>query len=353
MPTPLQSLVLSGTKLWLDSVDPELVEENVALGATGATSNPAIVSDLIKSGRFDNDISELVARGLDNEEIAWALTDSLVCTAQKEFEAINNQTNGNDGYVSFELDPLLEAVDCELTTEERSARYVELGKKWAKGHTNRMIKVPATPGGLGALEELSAAGVTLNVTLIFSDRQYQAARDNIWKGAQQRDDLHTLKSVYSIFISRIDAYTAKKVPELSAAAQGEVGILNAKRIWQQNQDYWKGKQLPLQQEIVFASMGTKKPEDPKDKYVTALAGSDIQTNPPETNSAIQAMSGKTFDRQVDILPPQSIQDEIDAKVDFAQMEEDLMEEGLKKFADPQIALLKLIEEKRSMIEGNG
>lgn len=349
MPTPLESLVQSGTKLWLDSVDPDLVKENLGFGATGATSNPAIVSDLIKSGRFDAEITELVEEGLDDEAIAWELTDRLVKRAQAEFASVNKQTNGNDGYVSFELDPLLEAVDCPLTTEERSAKYIELGKKWSAGHTNRMIKVPATPGGLGALEELSAAGVTLNVTLIFSDLQYRIARDAIWAGAQRRANPKTLKSVYSIFISRIDAYTAKKVPELSEAAQGEVGILNAKRIWQENQEFWADKNLPLEQEIIFASMGTKNPTDPKDKYVTALAGSDIQTNPPETNAAVQAMTGKMFSKQVSELPPAAVQSEIDQKVDFAQMETDLMAEGLAKFADPQLALLKLIGEKRSKV----
>ena len=347
MPTPLESLVNTGTKLWLDSVDPELVLENIQLGATGATSNPAIVSDLIKTGRFDEDISKLVADGLDDEAIAWALTDSLVRNAQKEFAEINAQTNGNDGYVSFELDPLLEDADCPLSTEERSAEYIASGKKWAAGHSNRMIKVPATPGGLGALEELAAAGVTVNVTLIFSDRQYEIARENIWKGAQRREDPNTLKSVYSIFISRIDAYTIKAVPELSDAAQGEVGILNAKRIWQANQKFWQDKGLPLQQEIIFASMGTKLPEDPKDKYVAALAGSDIQTNPPSTNAAIQAMEGKVFTSQIGVMPSAEIQNEIDTKVNFEQLETDLMEEGLKKFSDPQKALLQLIAEKRA------
>ncbi len=347
MPTPLESLVNTGTKLWLDSVDPELVLENIKLGATGATSNPAIVSDLIKTGRFDEDISKLVADGLDDEAIAWELTDSLVRNAQAEFVEINKQTGGNDGYVSFELDPLLEDADCPLSTEQRSAEYIASGKKWAAGHSNRMIKVPATPGGLGALEELTAAGVTLNVTLIFSDRQYEIARDNIWKGAQRREDPKTLKSVYSIFISRIDAYTAKTVQELSDAAQGEVGILNAKRIWQANQEFWRDKGLPLQQEMIFASMGTKLPDDPKDKYVAALAGSDIQTNPPGTNTAVQAMEGKIFTSQIGEMPSEEVQNEIDTKVNFEQMETDLMAEGLKKFSDPQKALLQLITEKRA------
>ena len=171
MPTPLQSLVATGTKLWLDSVDPELVEESRSYGATGATSNPIIISDLIKSGRFDDRLQELIEKGLDDEAIAWQMTDHLVRNAQDVFRRAYEATGGDDGYVSFELDPLLEDPDCTLTVAERAARYVELGKQWSQGHDNRMIKVPATPAGLAALEELAAAGVTLNVTLLFTERQ--------------------------------------------------------------------------------------------------------------------------------------------------------------------------------------
>src|SRR5439155_25003766 len=123
---------------------------------------------------------------------------------------------------------------------------------------NRMIKVPATPGGLLALEELCAAGVTLNVTLIFSDRQYRAARDAIWRGARRRASLNHFKSVYSIFVSRLDVYTEKHVPTLSPQAQGVVGIVNAKSIWMMNRDFWADKKPPLKQEMIFASTGTKK-----------------------------------------------------------------------------------------------
>src|SRR6202042_141450 len=108
------------------------------------------------------------------------------------------------------------------------------------GHQNRMIKVPATPAGLDAIEELCAFGVTLNVTLIFSDRQYRIARDRIWRGAQRRKSLDKLKSVYSIFVSRLDVFTEQHVPTLSPAAQGQVGIVNAKRIWAENQQFWAG-----------------------------------------------------------------------------------------------------------------
>src|SRR5687767_2251766 len=175
--TPLQSLVATGTKLWLDSIDPELVQANRAQGATGATSNPIIIADLVKTGRFDKDLQRLLAEGLSDEEVAWRLTDMLVRQAQEVFLPVWNETSGNDGYVSFELDPLIEDLALNVPHAERVRRYVELGKKWSAGHKNRMIKVPATPAGLEANEPLCAAGVTINVTLIFSPRQYEAARD--------------------------------------------------------------------------------------------------------------------------------------------------------------------------------
>jgi len=354
--TPLQSLVATGTKLWLDSIDPKEVAANRAAGATGATSNPIIISDLIKTGRFDDDLAQLIREGLDDETLAWRMTDKLVRQAQEVFLPVWEATRGDDGYVSFELDPLLEDSSCTLSTQERSQRYIELGKHWAKGHRNRMIKVPATPGGLGALEELAAAGVTLNVTLIFSDRQYKAARDAIWRGAQRRSSLDHFKSVYSIFVSRLDVYTEKKVPELSPAAQGQVGIVNAKRIWKMNRDFWADKRLPIKQEMIFASTGVKEPQLKKGvpvwAYVAAFAGSDIETNPPDTNRAVQE-SGKTFTRQVDQLPPPDVLAEIDQKVDMHKLETTLMEEGLAKFADPQKALLQLIAHKRAELEPVG
>lgn len=345
MASPLQSLVASGTKLWLDSVDPEEVERNRKFGATGATSNPIIIADLIRTGRFDADLKRLYSEGLNDEAIAWKMTDQLVRKAQAAFQPVWHETQGDNGYVSFELDPLLEDPACKLSVADKAKRYIELGKQWSAGHTNRMIKVPATPGGLAAIEELVAAGVSVNVTLTFSERQYVAARDAAWRGAQRRASREHFKSVYSIFVSRLDVYTEKAAPDLSPSAQGLVGIVNAKRLWQLNQRFWADKKLPLKQEIVFASTGTKKPDDPPWKYVEAFAGSDIETNPPATNAAVEA-SGRTITRQVDRLPPKAILDEIDAKVDMTRLEETLMDEGLKKFADPQKALLKLIAEKR-------
>jgi transaldolase len=348
MSTPLQSLIACGTKVWLDSIDPDEIARNRGWGATGATSNPIIVADLIKTGRFDDAIRRFFAEGMNDEQTAWKLTDMLVRRAQEVFLPTWEATKGNDGYVSFELDPLLEDPNRRMPIEERTRRYIELGKQWSAGHKNRMIKVPATDGGIGAIEELVAAGVTVNVTLVFSPRQYVLARDAAWRGAQRRQSVNAFKSVYSIFVSRVDVYTEHHVPGLSRAAQGQVGIVNAKRIWQMNQQFWAMHHLPLQQEMIFASTGTKKPSDPPTKYVSAFAGSDIETNPPATNVAVQ-QSGQTFTREVDKLPSKEVLSNIDMLVDIQKMEDVLMEEGIKKFADPQHALLALLEEKRRLL----
>jgi transaldolase len=344
----IASLIHSGTKLYLDSIDPELVAQNIAWGAVGATSNPIIISNLIRTGRFDAMIAELGSTGADDETICWQLTDALVSQAESEFHSIWSNSKGNAGWVSFELDPLLEDPEQALPHAERVARYIDLGRHWAKGHENRMIKVPATPAGLDALETLAAEGVTLNVTLIFTNRQYRIARDHVWAGAKRRSSLDHFKSVYSIFVSRVDQYTSEQCQALSAAAQGTYGILNAKRIWQENQTFWRSHATPLQQEIIFASTGTKNPKDPAWKYVSALAGSDIQTNPPETNAAVAA-SHQSFTAQVTEMPDPSICEELDRVVRVEHLEATLMEQGVAKFVAPQKQLLQTIRDKRKTL----
>ncbi len=351
MTSSLRSIVEQGTKLWLDSIDPDLIRQNATLGATGATSNPIIIADLIDSGRFDDKLQQLLDRGgLSDERIAWEMTDHLVNEAQQVFLPIWERTQGDDGYVSFELDPLLEDPQLGPPHAQRVARYIELGVHWSGGHRNRMIKVPATAAGLEALEELAAAGVTPNVTLIFTARQYRAARDAVWRGRQRFGSLERFKSVYSIFISRIDAWTHKHLPHLSEQAQGMVGIVNAKRIWSENRPWWRQHNLPLSQQIIFASTGTKFESDPPDKYVAALVGSDIQTNPPATNEAVEQL-GKRYERTVDRMPPEAVLAEIDQEVDMDRLEKQLMDEGVRKFADPHKQLIQTIAERRKRLAG--
>ena len=351
----LASLMTTGTKVWLDGVEPDEIEKNRAWGITGATSNPTIVSKIIGRGHFDGRIRELIEQGLTDDQIAWELDDELVKSAQKVFLPAWERTKGNDGYVSFELDPLIEDEAAGLDSSERSeairrTRREMVGR--AQEPHDQSSGFGCRPGRAGAARRRrrhDQRDADVHRTTVPTRSRCDLAR-----GGRREDGLHDFKSVYSIFVSRVDVYTEEHVPDLSPAAQGMVGIVNAKRIWRENQEFWKDKGLRLQQEIVFASTGVKKPGDPPDKYVEAFAGGDIQTNPPATNEAVEK-SPKTYIRHIDQMPAPSIVSEIDRKVDMANLERVLMAEGIKKFVDPQKALLELIAKKRAspLIGGAG
>ncbi len=221
MTTPLESLVACGTKLWLDSIDPDLVRRDRALGATGATSNPIIVADLIKTGRFDELLGNLLREGLDDEEIAWRLTDQLVREAQQVFLPVWEQTRGNDGYVSFELDPLLEDPGREMSA--RGARRAvhragqEVVRRAQEPHDQGAgdARRPGRAGGAGRRRR--DAQRDAHLLRRGSTRPRATPSGAAPSGAASRE---TFKSVYSIFVSRLDVYTEKHVPQLSPAAQG-------------------------------------------------------------------------------------------------------------------------------------
>jgi transaldolase len=337
-PNALTSLIQSGTKLWLDSVDPDLTELNRSQGVTGATSNPIIIADLIKSGRFQSLLNDLKSKHSNVNDLTWAMTDQLVSKAEAVFIPVFNQTKGDDGYVSFEVDPLLESADCKLSLKEKIATYENLATQWAKDHPNRMIKIPATEAGIAALEPLAAKGIPLNITLIFSKEQLKASQESVLRGMNKGQTHNALKSVYSVFVSRVDTYVDTHYPELSADAKALAGIVNAKWLLQDHQKFWKNHTTKLKQEIIFASTGTKKASDAPWKYVQALAGSDIQTNPPATNEAVR-VSGLHFDAQIHQMPSDQILQELQSKIHWKKVCDDLMVDGLQKFAEPQKILL--------------
>jgi transaldolase len=142
-------------------------------------------------------------------------------------------------------------------------------------------------------------------------------------------------------------YAQKHLHDLSPGAADQLGIATAKQVWRLNQEFWKDKPLRLRQEIVFASTGVKDPTAPADKYVEALAGSDIQTNPPATNYAVQRLN-KTYVRKIDQMPARDVLNEIAEKVNRVELERVLMNEGTSKFAEAQKALLRLIAGKRAL-----
>jgi len=144
--TPLESLIATGTKVWLDSVDPDLIRANRAWGATGATSNPIIISDLVKTGRYDDDLDHLLhEKELGDDEAAWELTDKVVRDAQSVFLPVWKDAKGDNGYVSFELDPLLEDPASPMSQKDRTARYIELKSALAVVLTHAQTVPPRLP----------------------------------------------------------------------------------------------------------------------------------------------------------------------------------------------------------------
>ena len=152
---------------------------------------------------------------------------TMLLNAEGDLEVIGEAESGTEALqLARQLNPDVVLMDVRMPGMDGVTATQQLVQE-SQNNPNRLIKVPATDAGLDALEELAAAGINLNVTLIFSDRQYQIARENIWRGAQRRKSLDNFKSVYSIFVSRVDVYTEKHVPTLSPAAQGMVGIAGA------------------------------------------------------------------------------------------------------------------------------
>ncbi len=143
--------------------------------------------------------------------------------------------------------------------------------------------------------------------------QYEAARDSVWRGASRLSSLSKFKSVYSISFRVCDQFTRARCPDLPGRFRGN-GYRERQTLWQANQEFWKAHPTPLEQEIIFASTGTKDPSDRLGNMSRRWRGSDIQTNPPETNDAV-AKSGQVFTRQVDQMPPAAVLQELDSKVD--------------------------------------
>src|SRR5262249_40762063 len=119
----LKQLIGSGTKVWSDSIDPQVIKVAPGKGITGATSHPISIADILKKSGFDEKMSELIEKGMSDSDIAWWLDDYLVKEAQKQFMPVWEKTKGNDGYVSFELDPLLEDATKPTPKDEAVRKY--------------------------------------------------------------------------------------------------------------------------------------------------------------------------------------------------------------------------------------
>jgi transaldolase len=257
---------------------------------TGLTSNPAIFEKAIGGGHdYDSQAADLAQRGWNAEQVFFAMAIDDLRAAAALFEPTWVATQGLDGWVSLEVSPRL-AADTEGSIAEAVALHAQAAIP------NLFIKIPGTAQGLPAIEELTFRGVSINVTLLFSNEHYLAAADAYRRGIERRHAAGlplAVPSVASIFVSRWDRATKGTLPD---ALQDKLGIAIAKQAYRsscalKDSPAWRALQAEggRPQRLLFASTGTKEASMPETYYVEALAAADtIDTMPQPTLDALIA-----------------------------------------------------------------
>lgn len=289
-----QTLHERGQSLWLDNITRTLLDSGQIqryisdYAVTGLTSNPSIFDKAIASGAYDDAIRAKSPKGYSSEELFFELAIEDLQRAAGLFLPVHERTDGVDGWVSLEISPLL-AYDTAATIEAAKALYARAGRR------NLFVKIPGTHEGLPAITECIAAGVPVNVTLLFSADQYRAAADAFLEGAERRvrqglDPV--VPSVASVFMSRWDAAVAGRVPaELNDQLALAVG-LDTYRAYRQLMDSDRVQRLEnfgaRMQRLLWASTSTKDPAAPDTLYVHGLAAPfTINTMPDATLKAFR------------------------------------------------------------------
>lgn len=287
---PTAALHAAGQSLWLDNITRTMLDDGTIQGfidnlsVTGLTSNPSIFDKAIATGAYDDAIRAAAGQGA--EQIFFDLAIEDLRRAADMFLGIHQRTDGVDGWVSLEVSPEL-AHDTDATV----AAAIDLHAR--AGRPNLFIKIPGTPEGLPAIEKAIAAGIPVNVTLLFDTDQYLAAADAYLKGIERRiaDGLDpVVGSVASVFMSRWDKAVADKVPATLANTLALAVGQDVYRAYRQlmESDRWQkleGAGARMQR-LLFASTSTKDPSAPDTLYVTGLAAPmTINTMPDSTLKA--------------------------------------------------------------------
>ncbi len=304
--TTIHQLHDYGQSIWLDYISRPMIisgklNDWIDKGICGVTSNPAIFNQAIsKSDAYDEKISELKSEGKSLFEIYDALTIADIQNAADAFLKVYETTDGVDGYVSLEINPLL-ANKIEEQVKEGMRLFRTLNR------SNVMIKVPATKEGLVVIERLTAAGVNVNATLIFSCQQYIDTANAYIRGlktlAETGHDLSKIRSVASVFVSRIDSVVDQLIDskilkdsdknEVLAKMKGKAAISNCRIIFEQSKAIFSSDRFNLLKEknaniqrVLWASTSTKNPEYSDIKYITELvANNTVNTVPEKTLNA--------------------------------------------------------------------
>jgi len=351
--------------VWFDFIRRSLITSGelarlAGQGVQGVTSNPAIFEKAIAgSSDYDEEMKTLITAGKSVPEIYETLAIKDIQLAADVMRSVYDATGGRDGYVSLEVSPLL-ANDTTRTVAEARRLFQAVGRP------NVMIKIPATAEGLPAITETIAAGVNVNVTLIFALANYQAVADAYMAGLERLSvtgpsatgghPVNAVASVASFFVSRVDSAVDKELEKRGVSdLQGKIAIANCKLAYAEFKRITAGprwKTLAVRgarpQRVLWASTSTKNPAYPDTLYVDELIGPEtVNTMPPETVKAFidhgrpaetltQALA--TARKQVGRLA--------ELGIDFDGVTRRLQEEGVAAFAKPFQSLMDSSDDKR-------
>jgi transaldolase/glucose-6-phosphate isomerase len=371
MTSRIKALSEAGQGVWLDFVDRGFLKEGgldkliAEDGLTGVTSNPSIFEKAIGQGQaYDEDLGAFL-KAHPNASAVDAYESLAIADIQSAADALRptyDRLDGKDGYVSLEVSPYL-ANDTDGTIAEALRLWKAVDRK------NLMIKVPGTKAGVPAIRALIEAGLSINVTLLFSIEAYQAVAEAYLAGLEARvakgQPIDRIASVASFFVSRIDTQMDKKIAALEAAGDpkakdarplaGKIAIANAKLAygWYQDLiagDRWKALAAKgaMPQRLLWASTGVKNPDYSDVLYIETLIGPDtVNTVPPKTLDAFRdhGQTAQTLTAGRD--EAKAVLDKAQALgLDLPGVTEALVADGVKQFSDAADALLDAVGKKR-------
>ena len=357
MGTVLHEVAELGQSVWLDTISRDLIlsgglERWIEQGVVGVTTNPSIFEQAIANTKdYDGEIAAMAREGREAAEIYEVLTLREVGAAADILRPVHDRTRGLAGYVSLEVNPLL-ASDRDSTVSEAKRLFAALDRP------NVMIKIPATPEGVDALEDCIAAGVNVNSTLIFSAAQYASVAEAYVRGLEARALRHlplTVASVASVFVSRVDTAVDKLL-----AARGETALLGKTAIdgiratYRRFRDIFSGPRWDVLagpgrgvrvQRPLWASTGTKNPAYSDVLYLEPLIGPETgNTVPPQTLTAF--LDHGRAERTLDAAPDGALAKRLaELGIDLDAVCSTLLSDGLSAFESAFRSLLLAIEEK--------
>jgi transaldolase len=361
--TNLHKAAELGQSIWLDYIHRSLIESGeleqwVKMGLRGITSNPDIFKKAIaESDVYDQQIHQLVRDGKSPQEIYEALAIEDIRMAADILRPVFNATDGTDGFISLEANPHL-AYDQQGTINEAKRLSAAVDRP------NVMIKVPATAEGILAFKELTRDGIKINVTLMFSVRQYDIVAEAYIIALQERSArvhaVDQIDSVASLFVSRIDTKVDALLDTLGTpearALKGKIGLANAKICYQRFKNFFSGMRWDYMiekgahyQRVLFGSTGTKNPEYSDVMYLDNLIGPNtVNTVPPKTLEAFidHGKVANTLENNLEEAHEQ-LEQLNKLGINLDDVTSQLLEEGVEKFSESYDGLMEVITQKQA------